>query len=201
MSKRSGPNKENLEETRKVFLEKALDEFCEHGYPSASTSRIVTNSGMARGSLYYHFGDKYGLFEAIYTQMANDAVSVISEQMDKYETPWDSFMAGSEAFLDLCMEKQFRKIFLFEAQAAMPYGERLKIMGKTVLRKLNEVLPDLVNSGCFPGHSIETAGVFILGYLAEIGRTFDFMEDIPAAKDQHWKSYFQTMQTLKSNNI
>lgn len=197
MSKRSGPNKENLEETRKIFLEKALDEFCDYGYPAASTSRIVTNSGMARGSLYYHFGDKYGLFEAIYTIMTNDAAKRLADKMDVHDNPWDAFMAGSEEFLDLCMEPRFRKIVLFEAQAAMSYAERLEILSKNVVRKLNEIVPALLEAGFMRGHSVETAGVFILGYLGEIGRSFDFTKDIKTVKKMHWQAYVQTMKQLK----
>ena len=83
MSKRPGKNKENLEETRRIFLEVAEKEFTEYGFAQASTSRIVEHSGMARGSLYYHFGDKNGLFKAVYEKELQDALITISDAMDK----------------------------------------------------------------------------------------------------------------------
>jgi AcrR family transcriptional regulator len=60
MGKKHGPNKENLEATRRIFLNIARKEFSTRGYYNASTAAIVEESGMARGSLYYHFGDKKG---------------------------------------------------------------------------------------------------------------------------------------------
>jgi len=44
MSKRKGPNKENLQETRDSFIQIAIREFTRCGYADASTSRIVDES-------------------------------------------------------------------------------------------------------------------------------------------------------------
>ena len=68
MAKRPGANKDNYDETQSVFLALARLEFATYGYAKASTNRIVQQSGMARGSLYYHFKDKEDLFRSIWTK-------------------------------------------------------------------------------------------------------------------------------------
>lgn len=98
MSKRPGPNKDNLEATRKIFMDIAKLEFCNHGYSDASTTRIVTKSGMARGSLYYHFGDKNGLFKAVYEELLDDALICISQRMDVQDNPLDSYSVVPKHF-------------------------------------------------------------------------------------------------------
>ena len=199
MSKRPGANKENLEETRNTFLKIARKEFSSRGFAQASTSRIVEQSGMARGSLYYHFGDKNGLFQAVYEQMMDEALISISVEMDKFEDPWDSFMTGSFKFLDLCMEDDFRKIVLIESQAAMSFQDRLMIQERTLLAKLRALLPALLERGYFPGHTSNSIVIFVYGILGEIGRAFDFSEDIQRDRQTYGHAFETSMNCMTRN--
>jgi TetR/AcrR family transcriptional regulator len=45
--------------------EAAIDEFSMKKYEDASLNDILKNSGMSKGSLYHHFGDKFGLYLAM----------------------------------------------------------------------------------------------------------------------------------------
>ena len=196
MAKRPGANKENLEETRRIFLEIAYQEFCEFGYTDASTSRIVERSGMARGSLYYHFGDKNGLFKAVYEHTMESGLEAVSDVMEEHSDPWQAFKAGSHAFLKQCLDKNFRKVVLIESQAAMTFEERLAIQEKTLLGKLRTLLPALLENGYFPGHSPRTAAIFIFGILGEIGRAFDSSHDIENDMHAFSTAYDETMKRL-----
>lgn len=51
------------EEKRKVIIDAAIDEFAEFGLENASTNRIVTNSGISKGSFYQYFEDKQDIFK------------------------------------------------------------------------------------------------------------------------------------------
>lgn len=199
MSKRPGSNKENLEETRRIFLKVAKDEFCEYGFAQASTSRIVERSGMARGSLYYHFGDKNGLFHDVYEDIMKKCIVGVSEKMDIFEDAWDAFMAGADAFLDLCLQKEFRKIILIESQGAMTYEQRIAIQKQTLLAKLQNLLPDLFARGYFPGHTGETFSIFIYGILGETGRALDFSNDIEKDRQTFGLAFKETMRCLRSS--
>lgn len=198
MSKRPGSNKENLEETRRRFLDVAVDEFCEYGFAQASTSRIVERSGMARGSLYYHFGDKNGLFHEVYDDVMKGCYAKVSAKMDAFDDAWDSFIAGADAFLDMCLEKQFRKIVLIESQGAMTYAQRYAIQQKTLLSKLSELLPDLFGRGYFPGHTGETFSVFMFGILGETGRALDFSKNIEEDRKIFGRAFVETMNSMRT---
>lgn len=53
----------NLEpKKRELIVEKALEEFAKHPYEQASLSRIVENSGIAKGSMYQYFSDKLAFY-------------------------------------------------------------------------------------------------------------------------------------------
>lgn len=48
---------------RARLVQAALHEFTDHGYDQASISRLVATLGIAKGSIYQYFGDKFALFE------------------------------------------------------------------------------------------------------------------------------------------
>ncbi|MEM7651255.1 MAG: TetR/AcrR family transcriptional regulator [Pseudomonadota bacterium] len=200
MSKRPGANKANLEETHKVFLEIALKEFCEHGYMQASTSRIVEKSGMARGSLYYHFGDKNGLFVAVYQYVVSKALEEINTLISSIKDPWEAYKVGTLKYMDFCMDNEFRKITLIESQAAMSIKDRFKIQEKALQGKLRDVLVPLVAQGHFPGHTVDTAAVFTFGILSEVGRYFDFTDDLEKARKEFGQAYEETLDLQYNKN-
>jgi AcrR family transcriptional regulator len=50
------------EEKRETIVNAAIDEFAQYGLENASTTRIVKNSGIAKGSFYQYFEDKQDVF-------------------------------------------------------------------------------------------------------------------------------------------
>jgi len=57
--------KEQAEETRKILLKTALIVFSEKGYTATKLSEIAKISGMTRGAIYWHFGNKFNLYSAL----------------------------------------------------------------------------------------------------------------------------------------
>lgn len=197
MSKRPGKNKANLEETHRIFIDIARKEFAEHGYADASTSRIVQQSGMARGSLYYHFGDKNGLFLAVYTDLMHRGIKEIEKSMNNNQDEWETLMAGLHGFLDLCIDKTYRKIVLIESQSAIKFHERFQIHEETLLGRMRVLFPPLIKKGYFQGHTEHTIAIFIFGIIAEIGRSFDTSEDIQESRATFGRALNQTMNMMK----
>ncbi|MCM3005258.1 TetR/AcrR family transcriptional regulator [Priestia koreensis] len=50
------------EQTKKLILDKATILFSERGYASTSIEDIVSSTGVSKGNIYYHFGNKENLF-------------------------------------------------------------------------------------------------------------------------------------------
>jgi len=199
MSKRPGKNKENLQETKDNFLKVAREEFSKYGYSEASTSRIVQKSGMARGSLYYHFGDKNGLFKAVYKQIMHESYEIIAQKMDKHDNNWDALKTAISEFLDLCMHPTYRKIILMESQSAMTYKERYEVHAETLMGKMKSLIPSLIKDGYFSGHTIETVSILIFGMLAEAGRTLDGAENISELRQIYSKGFESTLKAMEPN--
>lgn len=197
MSKRKGPNRENLEQTRRVFLEIARREFVDVGYSLASTNTIVTTSGMARGSLYYHFGDKFGLFMAVYTDTIADCYESVCREVDKFHNdPERAVLAGCDVFWDFCMRQDFRRIVLFEAQSALNYDDRMELLEQTLLGKLRATLQQLEGSRKLKGYTVNTVMIFLIGILSEVGRSFDTANDIMAQRETCAKALRVTLKGM-----
>lgn len=68
-------NKKKGEAKREAILDAALEEFAQRGYACARMEDIARRAGVAKGTLYLHFGDKEGLFNGL----AESAVGPLRE--------------------------------------------------------------------------------------------------------------------------
>lgn len=197
MSKRKGPNRENLEQTRRVFLENARQEFVKVGYNEASTNAIVEASGMARGSLYYHFGDKLGLFYAVYSDLLEDCYDRIGEEMDKYAgNPEMAILSTCDIFLDYCMKTDFRRIVLIESQIALGYQKRLDKAEEEILYRTRALLCELQEQGKLKGYSVDTVLIFIMAIVSEVGRSFEKAQDLMRHREECMRGLRMTIKGM-----
>lgn len=186
MSKRHGPNKENLEETRQVFIEKAMQEFTEHGFANASTNRIVEATGMARGSLYYHFKDKQGLFRAVFEHILLQAYEKLKPAAESAgDNHWEGIVRACEAYLDMCKLKEFRKIVLIESQAALDFQDRMDIHRRTIRSVVHSRLQKISDEGRMHPDNIQSIAFAIYGSTGEMGRFLDSSENLEEDLARH----------------
>ena len=64
----------DAEERRNEILDVAERLFCEKGFDNASTNDILTEIGIARGTLYYHFKSKEDILDAMIERLTNQMV-------------------------------------------------------------------------------------------------------------------------------
>ena len=75
--------KEEAAETRLKLLEEAAFVFKQEGYQKANLADIARYSGVTRGAIARHFGDKQSLFREVIEARMNDSVNHINETMRK----------------------------------------------------------------------------------------------------------------------
>ena len=63
------------EERKNEILDVAEELFAEKGYDNASTNDIIGKIGIARGTLYHHFGSKEEILDAIVDRMTREGIS------------------------------------------------------------------------------------------------------------------------------
>lgn len=68
----TGLREERSRQSRELILSAAADLFAENGYHSTSLVDVAERSGVSRGSIPWHFGDKLGLLRAVVEQLHHD---------------------------------------------------------------------------------------------------------------------------------
>lgn len=83
---------------RDLICEVAMRHFAEHGYRGARIEDIAAEVGVAKGTVFLHFGSKEGLFLAVYQK----AVGMLPAWLD---APSDVVERGFWAVLDYWLER------------------------------------------------------------------------------------------------
>ena len=155
------------EATRQLLVSVARELFAERGYAGTSIEEIIRRAGVARGALYHHFPGKDALFRAVYDAVqAEIATRVVATALSEGE-PWAGVRAGLGAFLDACLEPEFRTIVVLDSVPVLAkdmWEGGVEHVEHTELPMLRTVLAPLVET-FLPGVTVEALAHVALGGL------------------------------------
>jgi len=90
----------DAEATRRRLLAAATTDFAAYGIAGARVDRIAANAGVNKAQLYTYFGDKLGLFEAVFRMHADalvDATPFTADDLPNYAVGlYDASLARPE---------------------------------------------------------------------------------------------------------
>ncbi|MGK7936513.1 MAG: TetR/AcrR family transcriptional regulator [Xenococcaceae cyanobacterium] len=64
-------------EKTEAIIQGAMQEFLAHGYAATSMDRVAKAAGVSKATVYSHFGDKEGLFNALIKILAKDKFKTV----------------------------------------------------------------------------------------------------------------------------
>ena len=155
------------EATRQLLVSVARELFAERGYNGTSVEEIVQRAGVARGALYHHFPGKDALFRAVYEDVQADIASRVVAAALAGAEPWAGVRAGLGAFLDACLEPEFRRIVVLDSVpvlATTMWESGVEYVEHTELPMLRSVLTPLVEA-FLPGVAVNALAHVALGGL------------------------------------
>ena len=155
--------------TRGVLIDAARKLFADKGFAEVSTQAIVAAAGVTRGALYHQFGDKAGLFAAVYEEVERELVSDIAVQIVAAQ-PADSVEAmrvGAGLFLDRCAAPDVHKIVLIDAPAVLGWEQWRAVGIKYGLGVIEGMLAHAINEGEIPQQPLRPTAHVLLGALDE----------------------------------
>ena len=155
------------EATRQLLVSVARELFAERGYNGTSVEEIVQRAGVARGALYHHFPGKDALFRAVYEAVQADIASRVVAAALAEPEPWAGVRAGLGAFLDACLEPEFRRIVVLDSVpvlATAMWESGVEHVEHTELPMLRSVLTPLVEA-FLPGVDADALAHVALGGL------------------------------------
>jgi len=152
------------EATRQLLVSVARELFTEHGYAETSVEEIIQRAGVARGALYHHFPGKEALFRAVYEAVQADTASRVVKAALAVQEPWGGVRAGLSAFLDACLEPEFRRIVILDSVSVLQHQAWEGGIEHVELPMLRSVLTPVVDAH-LPGLGVEALVHVALGGL------------------------------------
>jgi AcrR family transcriptional regulator len=155
--------------TRALLIGAARKLFADKGFAEVSTQAIVAAAGVTRGALYHQFGDKAGLFAAVYEEVERDLVADVAAQIAEQQPsdPLEAMRAGARLFLDGCSAPDVQQIVLIDAPAVLGWDHWRAIGMKYGLGVIEGMLAHAIAEGAIPDQPVRATAHVLLGALDE----------------------------------
>lgn len=177
-------------QTRQELVRVATRLFTEHGYADVSAEAVVATAGLTRGALYHHFPTgKPALFEAVYravlqrldeeTAAAGTAAAIETGQL------WAAFWAGTDRYLELCLDPEISRIALFEGPVALGWERWEAIDMEFSVAQFSGILELLMATGELTAQPLEPLAKILVGAYNQAGRQIALAPDQRAAAAEY----------------
>lgn len=177
--------------TRKALIRAAGQLFAVRGYAATSLDAIVSEAKVTKGALYHHFAGKQGIFEAVLTDLEDQAARQVSKAMRGVKDPWDQARAGLMAFLEVLREPAYSRLVVHEAPTVL--GPRATDReDRSTFGVIREVVANVLGGADSDGmdpQMQETFSRIFFGALAAAGDAIVESTD-PAAATQRVEAAF-----------
>jgi AcrR family transcriptional regulator len=160
--------------------------FATDGYASVSTQAIVEAAGVTRGALYHQFGDKAGLFAAVYEEVERDVVAAIMTRIAAAApaNQLDAMRIGARFFLEECASPKVQRIVLIDAPSVLGWERWREIGMQYGLGIVEAMLTQAIVDGVIPDQPTRPAAHVLLGALDEAALYVSRADDAAAALEQ-----------------
>lgn len=128
---------QHVEATRRAVLAAARAAFGRKGYTQTSVDEIAAAARVTKGAVYHHFAGKEALFRAVYAEVEAEAQARTAGAVDRGRSAIDQIVAGVNAYLDVALDEEIRRITLVDGPAVLglePEGPADQQPGYVALR-------------------------------------------------------------------
>lgn len=155
--------------TRAALIAAARTLFADHGYAGVGTQAIVDAAGVTRGALYHQFGDKRGLFEAVFDAVEEETISgaahavLAAGDLD----PVDTMLLAVDTFMEAIAAPGITRITMIDAPAVLGW-EGWRARGeKYGLAVIEALITQAVDQDWMAPQPVRPLAHVILGMLDE----------------------------------
>lgn len=99
------PTTRNGKQTFKIIVDTAVQVFYEKGYHSTTIKDITEEAGIAIGTFYLYFKNKYVLYRYILKQFQHDIRQAIAEKVASVDGRFEKEKVGIRTFIEFAVEK------------------------------------------------------------------------------------------------
>ena len=167
--------------TRRRLLEEGRRLFVTHGYERVTADDLAAAAGLTRGALHHHFGDKRGLFEAVYAETLAEFDAQITEAglraTQETAEVWPALVAGIDCYLDLCLDPAYNQVMLIQGPIALGWERWDEMDREFSLQQVSGVLELLVATGDIADLPVVATAEVLVGALNQVGRRIALADD------------------------
>jgi TetR/AcrR family transcriptional regulator len=137
----------NHSDTRGHILQAALKSFADCGYAGTSVQQIVDNARVSKPALYYYFGDKAGLFQALVDQAHDERLQLMQEAASRGSTVAEKLEESLTELFEYAVRNRELVRLGFATAFAAPGENPPKINCREKGRRNFEFLASLISAG------------------------------------------------------
>jgi AcrR family transcriptional regulator len=173
---------ERSQATREALIAAARKLFAMRGYAAVGTEEIVRAAGLTRGALYHHFGGKEELLAAVYERIEGELAERIAAGALGASDPLEAMQAGTEMFLDACLEPEVQRIVLLDAPAVLGWERWRQIAADHGLGLIEATLKAAMEAGKINPQPVKPLAHVLMGALDEAAMLVARAEDPDATR-------------------
>ncbi|QDV33524.1 TetR/AcrR family transcriptional regulator [Tautonia plasticadhaerens] len=155
-------------ETAREILRVAARLFSGKGFDATSVREVVEAAGVTKPTLYYHFGSKEGLAQALLTRPMHRLIDEIRAGLDRPGEPIRHLAEQIESHFAFCREEPDRARFvygLFFGPNAPGLSAEVAVYGGRLNELLNEAVRGLVRAGIVPEDRARRCAAAVQGLI------------------------------------
>ncbi len=160
-------NAEWSDRTRSALLKAARAAYHRHGYSEASLDTIAAEARVTKGAIYYHYGDKRGLFRAVFEELELQMVARVEKAAGRERTAFDGVQRGCEAFLEFVGEEGAARILLTDGPSVLGWRDWRAIDNRIGGRSLRAGLEAAMRAGEIAPMNLDALATLLNGALNE----------------------------------
>lgn len=196
-------NEERSRLTQDKLVAAARRLFDEHGYADTAIDDIAEAAGVTRGAVYHHFGGKKQLFRAVIEEIQDELADHVGRNADKYDDPWDAFVAGWLSALDQMPTGGMGRVLMLEGPAVLGYQDWQSIDDAHFHETVTSAVDHFMDEGIVAPQPVEPVARVLLTVSNALGTLIsssDEPEEMRAAIAPVWAQLINGLRARHSND-
>lgn len=161
----NGVRAKQAEATRARLRRRARRLFATKGYANASTEDLVRTTGLTKGALYHHFGDKEGLFRSVVEDLERELAQAVGQATEAEADPWRRLELACKAYLEISLRPDVARILVLDAPSVLGWHEWCEIDKQYGVAMFDKTLRQTMVAGVVRAQPTETLAQVLLGAL------------------------------------
>ncbi|NEQ27519.1 MAG: TetR/AcrR family transcriptional regulator [Microcoleus sp. SIO2G3] len=172
------------EATKAQILDAAEEEFAQYGLSGAKTEAIAARTGVTKAMLYYYYGSKESLYQAVIERPAIQLMEKVQQMPLDDMCPTEALVAFAKAAIAFEVAYPHRQALWFN-EAVQNKGEYFKRYGGwgANFRSLFNLLERGMAEGSFRQMDIFLAGLMVIGVITFYFTTYENVKHLVPDRD------------------